>query len=215
MPYEPYDTGWIKSIYGGICLAWFLYTEGCPPLVIVKMCFNNMFTPMVDQVNMLLRMIAKTIVSFGTMVVKTESLIFQNFNYIDPIFNCLQRIERLVSSANINTSPSISIRPSGISKRHNSSNNKSSSGRHSAIFHARRRLATKNSIITRPWADYRNNQTQVRSNVRTRNRTRFETCGSLPSLTIPQAFYPIDDPSYGPADDAVVSKSGAAILGSS
>ena len=52
---------------------------------------------MVDQVNMLLRMIAKTIVSFGTMVVKTESLIFQNFNYIDPIFNCLQRIERLVS----------------------------------------------------------------------------------------------------------------------
>ena len=194
MPYEPYDTGWIKPIFGGICLAWFLYTEGCPPLVILRMCLNNIFTPLVEQVNVLLRMIAKVIVSFGTMVVKTESLIFHNFNYIDPIFNCLQRIEQLVSSANINTSPSIGIRPSGISRRHNSSNNKSSSGRHSAIFHARRRLATKNSIITR--ADYRNNQTQVRSNVRTRNRIRVKTRISSPSPTIPQSFYPIDDPSY-------------------
>ena len=127
MPYEPYDTGWIKSIYGMICLTWFLYTQGCPPLVILRMCLNNIFTPVVDQVNIHLRKIAKAIVSFGTMIVKTESIIFQNFNYIDPIFNCIQRIERLVSSAKINTSPSIGIRPSGISRRHNSSNNKSSS----------------------------------------------------------------------------------------
>ena len=172
MPYEPYDTGWIKSIYGMICLTWFLYTQGCPPLVILRMCLNNMFTPVVDQVNIHLRKIAKAIVSFGTMIVKTESIIFQNFNYIDPIFNCLQRIERLMSSAKINTSPSIGIRPSGISRRHNSSNNKSSSGRHLAIFHARKRLATKSSIITYPYTNYMTHpQTRVRFRVRTLDRT--------------------------------------------
>ena len=197
MPYEPYDTGWIKPIYGGMCLAWLLYSTGCLPHVISTMCYNNIFSPMVDYVSMLLRTIAKAIVSFGTMVVQTESLIFRHFNYIDPIFNCLQSIEQLVSRVNINTSPSMALRPSGISRRHNSSNNKSSSGRHAAVFHARRRLATKNSIITRPWMDYKLHiRTQVRSNVRTRNRTRYKTRNPLPAPTIPQSFYPIDDPSY-------------------
>ena len=69
------------------------------------------------------------------------------------------------------------------------------------MYHARKRLATKRSIITQPWADYWPTQTQVRSNPRTqtwyqRRPIRYKTRNALPAPTIPQSFYPIDDPSY-------------------
>ena len=201
MPYEPYDTGWIKPIYGLICLTWLIYNQGCLPTVVSAMCFNNIFIPMFGIAYKLLQAIANSILTVGTAIIQIESCVFRHFNYIDPIFNCIQRFERLMSSVRIHTNPSMAIRPSGICRRHNSSNNKSSSGRHSGMYHARKRLATKRSIITQPWADYWPTQTQVRSNPRTqtwyqRRPIRYKTRNALPAPTIPQSFYPIDDPSY-------------------
>ena len=98
MPFEPYNTGWIKSIYGGICLAWFLYTRGCLPHVISVMCYNNIiFIQMVELVNKLFQMIGSTIIAVGTVIVKAESLVFTHFNYIEPIYNGFQQIEWLIS----------------------------------------------------------------------------------------------------------------------
>lgn len=105
MPYQPYDTGWIKSIYGGICLTWFLYSRGCLPHVTSVLCYNNIFIPFIEFLNKFYEFIGNIIIAFGSAVCYCESVLFNRFNYIDPIFNSLTMIQQLFSNINISCSP--------------------------------------------------------------------------------------------------------------
>jgi hypothetical protein len=82
MPYEPYDTGWIKSIYRGICLSWFLYSQGLLPHVASVLCYNNISIPLVEMISKLLELIGNIIVSFAKIFTQCEATLFNHFDYI-------------------------------------------------------------------------------------------------------------------------------------
>jgi hypothetical protein len=108
MPYQPYDTGWIKSIYGGLCLAWLLCTNSSLSHLkheIYSICYDNICIPIIELFNKLFHMIGNTIISFGEQIVKYESIIFHHFNYIDPIFNGFKRMGSIFNTISVDIGP--------------------------------------------------------------------------------------------------------------
>jgi hypothetical protein len=115
MPYEPYDTGWIKPIYGIMCLTWFLLSHGLVPHVASVTCYNNIFIPFTIMINHLCEFLGNIIVSIGNKVIQLVSFIFNQFNYINTIYNGLKIIKSMFNSININTgTPSYHYVPSNI-----------------------------------------------------------------------------------------------------
>jgi hypothetical protein len=125
MPYQPYDTGWIRSIYAILCLTWYLVSSGTLFHITSATSYNNLFIPLIELFNKSCEPIGNIIVWFGNGIIKCESFMFQHFNYINPIYNGLKLIEFAFSNVNINVgNPSYRSNPS------NSSKNKASTGRH-------------------------------------------------------------------------------------
>jgi hypothetical protein len=143
MPYEPYDTGWIKSIYGGICLAWYLYSRGLLPHVTSVLCYNNISIPLVGILNKLLELIGNIIVSFTKIFTQCEATLFNHFNYIDPIYNGIKRIESMFGKANIDIGP-----PTFQTNQSNTHSNKKSTGKHLGSFFARKRRRRRQHVIS-------------------------------------------------------------------
>jgi hypothetical protein len=134
LPYQPYDTGWIKSIYGGICLAWFLHSGGLLPHVTSVLCYNNIFIPLIKMINKFIELIGDMIVSLGKEFIQYESTLFNHFNYSDPIYNGIKRIESMFGNANIDIGP-----PTFQTNQSNVHSNKKSTGKHLGSFFARKR----------------------------------------------------------------------------
>jgi hypothetical protein len=183
MPYQPYDTGWIRSIYGGVCLAWFLQSMGLIPHVTSVMCYNNIFIPIIELLNKLCEFIGNTIITFGSVIVRCESFFFQRFNYIDPIFTTIQMIGSVFNDININIQPpALRYVPSNIRRR------KASTGKHLCRFYARKRLQRRRCVISGSISPKNDNP----------------TTHTPPSVSVPihpmdtydNNFCPIDDPSY-------------------
>jgi hypothetical protein len=63
MPYEPYDTGWTKYIYGIICLTWFLYSRGCLTHITSVLCYNDIFIPFIGLLTRFCEFIGITLLS--------------------------------------------------------------------------------------------------------------------------------------------------------
>jgi hypothetical protein len=103
MRYQPYDTGW--SIYGGICLTWFLYSRGLLPHITSVLCCYHMFIPIIELLNRFCELISNIIVSFGASIVHCESTLFNHFNYINPIFTSIEYIESIFNISHINIGP--------------------------------------------------------------------------------------------------------------
>jgi hypothetical protein len=184
MPYQPYDTGWIRSIYGGICLAWFLHSRSLIPHVTSVTCYNNIFIPIIELLNKFCEFIGNAIIAFGSIIVRCESFFFHQFNYIDPIFTTIQMIGSVFNDIDININikpPTLRYVPSNIRRR------KASTGKHLCQFYARKRLHRRRSVIS--GSIYLKNDNP--------------TVNTPPSVPIPihlmdkydNDFYPIDDPS--------------------
>jgi hypothetical protein len=143
MPYEPYDTGWIKSIYGVLCLTWYLTTSGTLTHLTSATCYNNILIPFIELFNKSCELMGNIIVTFGSGVIHGESIVFKYFNYVDPIYYGITYLERMFSTvkANIGT-------PTFQSTRPNSRNNKSSTGRHLSAYYARKRLRRRQFVIS-------------------------------------------------------------------
>jgi hypothetical protein len=134
MPYELYDTGWIKPIYGIMCLTWFLLSHGLLPHVTSVTCYNNISIPFTIMINNLCEFLGNIIISIGSKLIQLESFIFNQFNYINPIYNGLKLIESMFNNININTgTPSYHYVPSNIRRR------KTSTGRRLCLYFARKR----------------------------------------------------------------------------
>jgi hypothetical protein len=115
MPYQPYDTGWIRSIYGGICLALFLHSRGLIPHVTSVICYNNIIIPIIELLNKFCEFIGNAIIVFGSVIVRCESFFFQQFNYIDPIFTTIQMVGSVFNDINTNIKPpALRYAPSNI-----------------------------------------------------------------------------------------------------
>jgi hypothetical protein len=134
MPYQPYDTGWIRSFYAVLCLAWYLISSGTLSHITSVTSYNNLFVPLVEIFNKLCELIGNIIVWVGNGIIKCESFMFQHFNYINPIYNGLKFIELAFTNVDINIgNPSYRSNPS------NSSNNKAPTGKHLSSYFARKR----------------------------------------------------------------------------
>jgi hypothetical protein len=185
MPYQPYDTGWIKSIYGGACLAWYLCTRGLLPHVVSVRCYNHMFIPFIALINNWHELIGNVFVFAGRSIIKCESSIFKHFNYIDPIYNIIQRIGSIHTSLDIDIGPpNIRQVPSNIRRR------KTSTGKHLCSYYARKRRNRRNQVISG------SNQSKTDNST---NKDNNDNSNSLPYSHYMELynnnFHPIDDPS--------------------
>ncbi|OEU23519.1 hypothetical protein FRACYDRAFT_233689 [Fragilariopsis cylindrus CCMP1102] len=138
--------------------------------------------------------IGDAIITAGETIIEIDSIIFNKINYINPIYNVFQRFEHTLSKLNIFTHPIIGMRPKPISRKHNSKNNKTSSGSHLHAFFARKRSRKRRSVISGPIPHL------VNDNSRTKDRTQAGTqprskVPRIPTLTSTSVIYPIDDPS--------------------
>jgi hypothetical protein len=184
MPYQPYDTGWIKSIYYGVlCLAWYITTRGTLLHLTSARCYNNMVIPFIRLFNKSYEILGNIIVAFGSGIIHCKSTVFKHFNYIDPIYNVLKCIEHVLSVVDIKIG-----NPTFQSTRLNSRNNKSSTRRHLGEYFAQKRLCRQRSVIS--------------GSIHLKNDNNIEDTPQH-GTTSPQQpdsttilFHPIDDPSY-------------------
>jgi hypothetical protein len=93
MPYQLYDTGWIRMIYSTACLGWFLLSTGLLPWFTLYSCYNNVYNPFATMMSAVCDFIGRTIISTGIHVIHFESIIFNKFDYIQPIYNVIKYVE--------------------------------------------------------------------------------------------------------------------------
>jgi hypothetical protein len=179
MPYQPYDTGWIKFVYGALCLTWFLSSNGLPPHLMSVACYNNIFVPFTKLINKLCELLGNVIVLFGSGIIRCESAVFSYFNYIDPVFGGIQYIESIFDNINIDIGPpSYHSIPSNIRRR------KTSTGKHLCSYFARKRHLQQQGIII-------SGSNQSKNDDKPNNPT---PCFH-PMETYDDNFHPMDDPS--------------------
>ena len=201
MPYHPYDTGWIKTIYSSTCLGWFLLSTGLLPRFTCYSLYNNVWITYCKTLAFICDAIGNAIMTSGETIMEIESIVFNKLNYTTPFYNVFQKFEHMLSGLNIFTHPVIGMRPKHISRKHNSKNNKTSSGSHLHVFFARKRSRKRRSVILGPIPNLVNdnsctdsNRTKDRTNTNTQSRSKNQT--KIP-ITPPNTsvIYPIDDPS--------------------
>ena len=188
MPYEPYDTGWIQSIYSAICLGWFLLSTGLLPRFTMYSLINNIYNPLSTLTVGLCEFVGSMGLRFGTTIIQYEAVMFKKLNYIDPIYNIIQYIEGYIPSIDGGRPPSSKYAPSNVRLR------KTSSGRHVAYYYASKRRKRSKQIII-PSTEY-----YFRAQFNNKDSTHESRNSTSKSSTINNEydyeFYPSDDPSY-------------------
>jgi hypothetical protein len=134
MPYQPYDTGWTKPLYGIICLLWFMISHGLFLHLTSVGCYNCIYVPFTILMSRICEIIGTIIISFGRMTIQGESFIFSKFNYIDPVYTTIQRIGSLLVNIKMDVN-----HPTSQYHRSNVRTRKNSSGRHLCSFYAHKR----------------------------------------------------------------------------
>jgi hypothetical protein len=143
MPYQPFDTGWTASIYSILCLGWFLFSNGLLPRFTMYSVYNSLYIPFSKAIISLCESIGRFQLAIGTHIIATESMIFNRFDYIQPIFNIIKYVE---SSMPTTRSP-----PSSLNyRRCNLPQRRVSSGKHLGSYFAKKRLHQRKSIISHP-----------------------------------------------------------------
>jgi hypothetical protein len=133
MPYQPYDTGWIKSIYSIICLGWFLFTTGLLPRFTLYSFHNNIYIPFSQMLMMLCESIGNAVILIGRQFIQCESILFRKYDYIYPVYKTIKYVEGLFPNYDGGHPPSFKYLPSNVRSR------KTSSGRHVAFYFAQER----------------------------------------------------------------------------
>jgi hypothetical protein len=142
MPYQPYDTGWIKTIYSTACLGYFLLSNGLLPRFTLYSLYNNIYNPFATMMSAICDFIGRIGISIGIHVISFESTIFNKFDYVQPIYNSIKYIESCIPQFTSTPSSTLRYGQSNVSHR------KTSSGKHLASYYARRRLQRKQQVIS-------------------------------------------------------------------
>jgi hypothetical protein len=182
MPYQPFDTGWIRSTYSLLCLGWFLFSNGLLPRFTLYSFYNEIYIPYSTMVVSLCEFVGKKGISFGKRIIHYESVIFQKIDYIKPFYNIIKYIENSIPTIDGGRPPSARYLPSNVRLR------KSSSGKHLACYFARKRLRRQGQIIS---------DIQKKSNINSNHNTN-ENPNNIPPNSTPYAeyiFHPSNDTS--------------------
>jgi hypothetical protein len=190
MPYQPYDTGWIRSIYGALCLIWLLCSNTSIPHLKYEACtiyYNIVFTPIIKLFSKIFTIIGSAMISVGNGIIQSESIIFNHFNYVDPIFTGITYIESMFSNnIHIDTGP-----PAFYYARSNTRSNKASSGRHLGSHYARQRRLQRQQVIV-PGLNYYHNS----KNDKTQNKSNNDEHNSYDYYASDHSFHPLNDSSH-------------------
>jgi hypothetical protein len=165
---------------------WFLYSRGLLPHIISVLCYNNMFIPIIEILNRFCKLIGNIIVSFGASIARCESIVFNHFNYINPIFTGINCIESIFNISRINIGP-----PKVQHHRSNTQRRNTSTGKHLCSFYAHKRLQRRKFVISGSISSKNDNSTS------TGNATTNTESIPIPQYTETYSndFYPIDNPS--------------------
>jgi hypothetical protein len=93
MPYQTYDTGWIKTIYSTACLGYFLLSNGLLPRFTLYSLYNNVYNPFATMISAMCDFIGRIGISIGIHVIVlsppslTNSIIFNPFTILSYILN--------------------------------------------------------------------------------------------------------------------------------
>jgi hypothetical protein len=142
MPYFPSDTGWIQFLYGCIFASYFIMSQKlCTPKYVFTLWYNCFYGPLMS---LIFKSIGVFITAVGSSIICTESIIFNNINYVNPVYNTLKLIGSILPS--IQSSP----RPiyGGTKTSANGRGRHKSSGRHLGRYFARMRRASKQAVIS-------------------------------------------------------------------
>jgi hypothetical protein len=180
MPYQPYDTGWIKWIYSILCLGWFLLSNGLLPRYTLYELHNNLWNTFTTSLIKLCESTGANCITVCTKLVKYESLIFDRINYISPIYNMIQYIISMMPNIDAGTPSSFKYAPSNTRRR------KTSTGKHLCLYFARKRRKRRCSIIS--------GSIKLRNDKNKTKASPNQKCFYLME-TNDNNFYPIDDPS--------------------
>jgi hypothetical protein len=165
-------------------IPWFLLSNGLLPHVASVTCYNNIFIPFTKLINKFCEFLGNVIVSIGSKLIQFESFVFNQFNYIDPIYNCLKLIESIFNNnININTrTPSYHYVPSNIRRR------KTSTGRHLCSYFARKLCLRRQRIIISGSPTTKNDNSDTAA-------SDHATPFFHPMVSCVYNFNPMDDPS--------------------
>ena len=142
MPYQPFDTGWIKSVYSVICLGWFLTSTGLLPRFTMYSLYNNVYIPFSKMMSTLCDNVGNCDISTGIRIIRYESIIFGHVDYIGPIYSAIKYVESFIPSFKYSAPSSLHYRQPNISRR------KTSTGRHLAYFYARKRILRNKQVVS-------------------------------------------------------------------
>jgi hypothetical protein len=182
MPYQPYDTGWIRSIYSILCLGWFLLTNGLLPRFTVYSFFNNVCIPISEVIIYFCEFTGASAVNAGNEIIQVESIVFSHIDYIAPWYKCVQYNESLFKHIDVNIGPpSFYHTPSNIRRR------KTSAGKHLGSYFARKRRLQQHQIIISGSNQSKNDTKSDKSNY---SKPIFH-----PTKSCVFNFHPMDDPS--------------------
>jgi hypothetical protein len=173
MPYFPFDTGWVQFLYGCIFASYFIMSRKlCTPKYVFTLWYNCFYGPLMSFTFKSIGVLATAV---GSSIICTESIIYNNINYINPIYDTLQLIGSIL--------PSIQSSPRPIYGGTKSANgrgrgNHKSSGRHLCRYFARKQRASKQAIISPTYNDY-NDSTKIPSSDYS---SKLQVPSSKPSL---------------------------------
>jgi hypothetical protein len=180
MPYQPYDTGWIRSIYSTACLGWFLLSTGLLPRFTIYSLYNHLWIPFATALIKLCEATGSSCVYAVTKIVKYESMLFHHIDYIAPIYDMIQYVQSMVPCLNTSRPPSFEYAPSNNRRR------KTSTGKHLASYFARKRRHRHGAIIS--------------GSIHLKN----DNSKSIPQMHETPSFHPMDeyDNIYNAIDDS-------------
>jgi hypothetical protein len=158
MPYQPFDTGWIKSAYSLTCLGWFLFSTGLLPRFTLYSFYNNIYIPFSKMIIFMCESMGNVCLTCSKQIISCEDTLFNKFNYIDPIYNIINYVVNSFPILDGGRPPSFNYYPSNIRLR------KTSSGRHLASYFARKRIRRKQQIISGPTKENDNNSKNTNEN---------------------------------------------------
>jgi hypothetical protein len=180
IPYQPYDTGWIRCIYSTICLGWFLISTGLLPRFTIYSLYNRLWTPFATALIKLCETTGSSFIYACTKFIKYESMLFHHIDYIAPIYDIIQYIQSMVPCFNGSRPPSLNYAPSNNRLR------KSSTGKHLASYFARKRRHRHRVVISGS------------------NHLKNGNCKEILQVDETPCFHPMDeyDNNYYPIDDS-------------
>jgi hypothetical protein len=94
LPHIPSDTGWTHSIYGLCIAAWFVVSRRLlSPKYLFSLFYNSIYGPLMD---VLFKSICLIMTTIGTSIICAESVVFNKFDYISPVYNTLKLIRLIL-----------------------------------------------------------------------------------------------------------------------